>query len=121
MLAARLLSPTFLLRPKIECKRVYRQSVAAQGLCQSVAATVQPVQREESGFGVAGLEAEAIQSRTVVVAAGESCSPELGAASEFEHVLGYQLESGTALVELSDEHLAVVGLAGAGSRHWESP
>ena len=121
MLSARLLSLAFLPQPTIECKRGYRQNGTAEVLCSSVVATVQRVQQGESEFGVAGLEAEATLSRAVVVAAGESCSPELGVASEFEHVLGYQLESGTALVELSDKHLAVVGLTGAGSRHSESP
>ncbi len=141
-----MLSLAFLLQPTIECRRVYRQSVAAENLCLSVAAAVQPVQREEFEFGVAGLEAEAILSRTVAVAAGESYSPELGAASEFVrtsdwtvvvvgeivalelaevfesvYAVDSQLVSDTVLVELSDEHLAVVGLVDAGSRYSESP
>ena len=61
----------------------------------SVAAAGQPVQREESEFGVVGLEAEAVLSRTVAVAAGKSYSPELGAASEF--------------VRTSDRTVVVVG------------
>ena len=107
----------------------------------SLAAAVQPVHREEFEFGVAGLEAEAILSRTVAVAAGEIFLPELGTASEFVHILEQtvvaigeiaewfesasavdsQLESETEPVELCDEHLAVVGPVDAGIRHSESP
>ena len=114
-------------------------------MCLSVAAAVQPVQREEFEFGVAGLKAEAILSRTVAVAAGGSYSPELGAASdlvrtfewtvvvweieavelveEFDSVYAVdsRLGSETVPVELCDEHLAVVGPVGAGTRHSEIP
>ena len=130
----------------IVCRRVYRQSVAAENLCLSVAAAVQPVQREEFEFGVVGLDAEAILSRTVAVAAGESRSPELGAASEFVRtseqtvavvgeiaVLEFAevfvsvsaLDSGsvseTEPVELCNEHLAAVGLVDVEIRHSGSP
>ncbi len=71
MVSAHVLSLAFLLQPTIECRRVYPQSVAAEVLCSSVAATVQPVQQVESEFGVAGLEVEATLRRAVVVAAGE--------------------------------------------------
>ena len=71
----------------IEHRRVYCQSAAVGKQHSSVAAAVQPAQRAVSGFGVAGLEAEEILSRTVAVAAGENCSPALEAASEFERRL----------------------------------
>ena len=132
-----------------ECRRVYRPSTAsivvAELLGLSVVENVQPVHRKESGFEVARLNAEAIQSRTVVAAAEESSSPELGAASEFvrmmertvvvvgeigalELVAGFesayaldsQLRSEIELVELSDEHLVLVGPADAETRHSES-
>ena len=129
----------------IECRRVYRQPVAAAVLCLSLPAAVWPVQREESEFGVAGQEVEAILSRTVAVAAEESCSPELETAFEFVRILeqtvvigeietlelaeGFEsvyaadsrLVSDTVLVELSDGYLAVVDLVDAGSQHSESP
>ena len=57
----------------IEGRRVYRPLTAsiavAEPLCLSVGAIVQPVQLKGSGFEVAGLDAEAILTRTVVAAA----------------------------------------------------
>ncbi len=67
------------------------------------------------------MEAEATLRRAVVVAAGETVAPELELGSEFAYALDSQLGSDIALVELYDEHLAVVCPADAGSRHSESP
>ena len=131
----------------IEGRRVYRPLTAsiavAEPLCLSVVAAVQPVQRKESGLAVVGLDAGAILSRTVVVAAEENRLSEVGAASEFVRVMeqtvvvvgviealelvvfesayavDFRSESETVLVGLGDEHLVIVCPVGAGSRYSE--
>ena len=57
--------------------------------------------------------------QTVVI--GEIETLELVEGFESAYALDFHLESGTAPVELSDEHLATVGLVGAESRHSENP
>ena len=129
-------------------RRVYRPLTAniavAEPLCLSVVAAVQSVQRKESGFEVAGLDAEAILSRTVVAAAEENSLSELGAASDFVRMMeqtgvvvgviralelvaeiesvyavDFRLVSETVPVELGDEHLVIACSVGAGTRYSE--
>ena len=57
----------------------------------------------------------------IVVVFGEIEALGLAEGFESAYALDSQLESGIAPVELSDEHLATVGLVGAESRHSENP
>ena len=116
--------------------------VVAEPLCLTVVATVQPVQRQESGLEVVELDAGAILSRTVVVAAEESSLSELEAVSDFVRMMeqtvvvvgvigalelvaeiesvyavDFRLGSETVPVELGDEHLVIVCPVGAGTRY----